>query len=82
MTGQQCCQQHNNLLEPREFCSTRFEVLSDVSQGSVFWQFIYDLFSDDFCSCTNHSKHWLLIDIKIIGTVSSETDCTLLQPDI
>jgi hypothetical protein len=64
------------------FYYTRLEVLSDVLQVLIFWPFIYDVFSDELCSSTNHSKHWLLVDIKIVGTVSSATDCTLLQPDI
>jgi len=29
-----------------------------------------------------HSKYFSFFDIKIVGTLSSATDCTLLQSDI
>jgi len=35
-----------------------------------------------FCSSMKHSKYFSFVDTKIVGTVSSATDCTLLQSDV
>jgi len=59
-----------------------FEVLDDVPQVSVFGPFIYDVFINYVCSSMKHSKYFSFVDTKIVGTVSSATDCTLLQSDI
>jgi len=42
----------------------------------------YMTFINDFYSSMKHSKYFSFFDIKIVGTLSSATDCTLLQSDI
>jgi len=63
------------------FCSKSFEALDAVLQirslGHSHMTFINDL-----CSSMKHSKYFSFFDIKIVGNLSSATDCTLLQSDI
>jgi hypothetical protein len=42
----------------------------------------YMTFINDLCTSMKHSKYFSFFDIKIVGTVNSATDCTLLQSDI
>jgi hypothetical protein len=42
----------------------------------------YMTFINDLCSSMKHSKYFSFFHIKIVSTVNSATDCTLLQSDI
>ena len=64
------------------FYSKPFEEFVSVLQVSVLGPFIYDVLIKDLCSFMKHSKYFSFFDIKIVGTLSSATDCTLLQSDI
>jgi hypothetical protein len=64
------------------FYSIPYEMLDAVPQLSVLGPFIYGVFINDICSSMKHSKYFSFVDIKFVGTVSSATDCTPLQPDI
>jgi len=56
-----------------------FVKLSVVPQGMVPGHFIYDVFINDICISIKHSKYFLFVYVKIVGTIISATDCTLFQ---
>jgi hypothetical protein len=71
-----------HFLRTQVFYSIPFEVLDAVPQVSVLGSFIYDVFINEICSSMKHSKYFSFVYIKIVVTVSSATDCTLLHSDI
>jgi hypothetical protein len=84
MAGQQCCQHSTTFcLNPGNlFCAILKCILRFLKVrffGTSYTRMVYILMT---IAVLLINQKILFIDIKIVGTVSSATECTLLQSDI